>query len=301
MSHDETWNVKRLLEWTTDFFRKHEIDSPRLDAEVLLAAAMGVDRVMLYVSFETEPNESVRSQFRDWVKRRAAGEPVAYLVGYKEFFSLKFAVNRATLVPRSETEQLVVEVIEAVRNDPSLRRIAEIGTGSGCIAIALAVSLAKKSATQGVIITASDISPDALVIAKQNAKTHNVASLIEFVESDLLASLENEYDIIVANLPYVSDAEYDGLQRDVRDYEPKSALVGGPTGAEVIARLVSESTSRLRVGGLIFVEHSPMNAEQVASLFAGSDWCDVTTIADHNDLPRLTKACRTGEQDGNRS
>lgn len=295
MTREEIWNVKRLLEWTTDFFQRHAVESPRLDAEVLLAAAMGVERIALYVQFETEQGEEVRARFRDGVKRRAAGEPVAYLVGHKEFFSLKFAVSRATLIPRSETELLVLESLETIRGDSTLRRIWDIGTGSGCVAIALAVHLQKKAATQDATIVASDLSPEALAVARQNAATHGVAERIEFVESDLLARLPDVCDVIVSNLPYVSEGEYAALPRDVRDYEPRSALVGGETGVEVIERLVIEARSRLRSGGWIFVEHSPMNATRVASLFSDTsstsdDWCHVATLPDIAGLPRLTKA-----------
>lgn len=282
---DEIWTVQRLLAWTSDFFVRRGIDSPRLDAEVLLAAALKMQRIDLYVNFETIPDDVARGNFRDWVKRRVAGEPVAYLVGHKEFFSLTFQLTRDTLIPRSETELLVIESLDFLRANPSMKKVCDVGTGSGCIAIAL--SQHAKNAT----ITATDISRDAIAVARENGKKHGAR--VEWIESDLLQNLRGEFDLLVSNLPYVSESEYITLVADVKNYEPRTALVGGgQNGTETIARLVKTAPTHLVSGGMILLEHSPMNAAQVASLFADDMWRNVATLPDHNNLPRATRAIK---------
>ncbi len=251
----------RLLNWTTDFFRKRGSESPRLDAEVLLAHARGCARIELYTAFDTEPTEEQREAFREMVRRRGDGAPVAYLVGYREFYSLRMRVNESVLIPRPETEHVVIEVLDKAKAmlaaDPARRlRIVDVGTGSGAIAIAIAKHLPT------AIVTAIDLSAEALQIAKWNAEQHAVTDRVEWVQGDLLAPIPAEptIDIIVSNPPYVSASEYEQLAASVRDHEPKSALLAGPLGTEIIQRLVDESTSRLRIGGHLIVELSPMIA-----------------------------------------
>ena len=197
---DETWNVLRLLQWTTEFFQKRGSDSARLDAEILLAHARDCSRIELYTAFEEEPDEEQRAAFRELVRRRGEGTPVAQLVGYKEFYSLRFRVNEHTLIPRPETEHLVIEVLDCAKlmtaQDRPLQ-IADVETGTGAIAIALA--LHQPSAQ----VTATDISPAALEVARWNADKHEVADRIRFVEADLLGEVENPnmFDLICSNPP----------------------------------------------------------------------------------------------------
>lgn len=298
MSQTETWTVKRLLEWTSDYFNQKGIESPRLEAEILLSTALGIKRIELYTNFETEPDEEKRIRFREFVKRRGVGEPVAYLVGFKEFFSLPFKVDRNVLIPRPETEQLVLETLDRLKALPqgSSTKICDVGTGSGAIAVAVAKNWPKnlmkpcKSETADFRIVAVDICPKALEIARQNAEMNNVADRIKFVQSDLLNSVNGPFDLIVSNPPYVSESEYAALPNDVKNYEPQSALLAGPTGTEIIERLIEQTAEKLKSGGTLLVEGSPMIADQVAVLFAG--WNEVRILKDDANRQRFITATK---------
>jgi release factor glutamine methyltransferase len=295
-TNQDPWTVLRLLSWTTDFFRQRGSDSPRLDAEVLLAHSLGCSRIELYTAFGSEPSGPQRQTFRELVRRRGEGVPVAYLVGHREFYSLRFSVTPAVLIPRPETEHLVTLALDHAKSlapastartttpadnavaqcpppTPSLRplKIADVGTGSGAIAVALAKHLPAVY-PGGCLITAIDLSPDALDVARGNARDHGVDPQIEFVQGDLLDKLPagSDFDMILSNPPYVSRAEYDDLDPTVRDHEPKMALLAGQRGTEIIARLIDQAASRLRPGGLLAIELSPMIAKDCAVLVAGN-------------------------------
>jgi release factor glutamine methyltransferase len=259
----ETWTVGRLLTWTTDYLKRHGSDSPRLEAEVLLAHALGCPRIGLYTTFDEEPQESVRATFRELVRRRSEGEPVAYLVGHREFYSLTFHVGPAVLVPRPETEHLVGALMDVAKAAGEQDfRIADVGTGSGIIAICAAKYLPKAR------VVAIDSSPDALAVARENAGQHGMAERIEFVEGDLLGPLpaEPRFHVVASNPPYVSEAEWETLTTDVKKYEPRGALVAGPTGTEVIERLIPQAAERLLPGGHLLIEISPMIHDAVGKL-----------------------------------
>ncbi len=185
MSSSAPWTVGRLLKWTTDYLKSHGSDSPRLDAEVLLAKAMGCQRIQLYTAFEDEPGEKVRTEFREMVRRRAEGLPVAYLVGHREFYSLDFRVTPDVLIPRPETELLVIALLDLAKahHQRAKLTIADVGTGSGIIAVCAARHL------PGCRVTAIDTSLAALEVAKSNAQKHGAAGQIEFVQSDLFAAV----------------------------------------------------------------------------------------------------------------
>lgn len=264
-TQEEAWTVLRLLEWTTDFFKKRGGESARLDAEVLLAHARDCSRIELYTAFAEVPDEEQRVAFRELVRRRGEGMPVAQLVGYREFYSLKFRVDHNVLIPRPETEHLVIEALDCAKQmKPGDRplQIADIGTGSGVIAVSIAEHLPNAQ------FTAVDQSADALKIALWNAEKHEVAPRINFLQSDLLAEIETpeKFDIICSNPPYVSDEEYENLAPSVRDYEPREALVAGPDGTEIIKRLLGESYNRIVPGGRLIIELSPMIADACAEL-----------------------------------
>jgi release factor glutamine methyltransferase len=248
----DAWTVGRLLAWTADWLAARGSESPRLDAEVLLASVRGCPRIALYTAFDTVVGDAERTRFRELVRRRGEGEPVAYLVGSREFFSLPLAVGPAVLVPRPETEALVVRVLDLCRGLPA-PRILDVGTGSGAIAVAVAKHLPRAA------VTASDVSAAALEVARGNAARHGLADRVGFVESDLLDDprLAGPWDAIVSNPPYVRDDEFDALPRDVRLHEPRGALVAGPTGAEVVERLVPAAAERLVPGGWLVVEIGP--------------------------------------------
>jgi len=265
MPENEVWTIGRLLAWTTEYLGRHGSESPRLDAEVLLAAAKGCRRIDLYTAFEEIASDEVRAKFRSMVRERAEGMPVAYLVGRREFFSLSFQVTPAVLIPRPETEDLVVRMLDLAKEftSESPLRVCDVGTGSGILAICAAKHLPQAE------ITAVDISDEALRVAEGNARQLGFSERIRFVQSDLLEALSppESFHLICSNPPYVSEEEFTRLPRDVRDHEPYQALVAGPRGTEVIARLVPQAAERLTPGGWLLVEISPMIREEVAAIF----------------------------------
>ena len=289
MSSDPDWTIGRLLQWTTDYFKRHDSETPRLDAEVLLAAAVACQRIELYTTYDQIVADAPRARFRELVRRRAAGEPVAYLVGHREFYSLPFRITPDVLIPRPETELLVVKLLDAVA-DSSVRaaRIVDVGTGSGAVALSIARQL------RDCRVTAIDISPAALEVARSNAETLGVADRVVFTQSDLLESLAGEmFDFVVSNPPYVSSAEFDELPNEVRQYEPQTALLAGDTGTEVIERLVPQAATHLQPGGSLFVEISPMIEQQVKGIFQDEPrFEDETTYPDLAGHARVVTARR---------
>ena len=283
---DDVWTVGRLLTWTTEWLTGKGSEAPRLEAEVLLAHVRGCQRIALYTAFDTPVAEAERGRFRELVKRRGEGEPVAYLVGSREFFSLPFRVTPAVLVPRPETEGLVIRVLDLCRPQAG-PRIVDVGTGSGAIAITLAKHLPKAS------ITATDVSSAALAVARDNAARKGVAERIEFLECDLLdhPQAAGPWDVIVSNPPYVREDEFESLPRDVRLHEPKAALVSGPTGVEIIERLAALAAARLVPGGWLLCEIGPAAAAE-AVLARQTGLTAEPTILDFAGLPRIVQARR---------
>jgi release factor glutamine methyltransferase len=255
---DEPWTIGRLLNWTTDFLREKGADSPRLDAEVLLAHVRGCKRIELYTAFEEPASDELRQQFRELVKQRAAGKPVAYLVGQREFFSLPFEVTPDVLIPRPETELLVVRALDVAKQAPLTERqdgiqIADVGAGSGILAVTLAKRLPSSQ------VAAIDVSFAALAVAQRNAERHGVTERIEWFQSDLFASVpeDRKFDIIVSNPPYITTAELAALAGDVRRFEPELALHGGEQGTDVVSRLIPQAAERLAAEGWLLMEISP--------------------------------------------
>ena len=292
---DEPWTIGRLLNWTTEFLRGKGAESPRLDAEVLLAHVRGCKRIELYTAFEEPASDELRTKFRELVKERAAGKPVAYLVGQREFYSLPFEVTPDVLIPRPETELLVVQSLDAMRQPPFSARgeslaIADVGTGSGVLAVTLAKHLPQCR------VTAIDVSAAALAVARRNAARHQMNERIEWFESDLFASVpaERQFDLVASNPPYVTSGEMASLQNDVRRYEPALALDGGPEGTSVIERLIAESAARLRPGGWLMMEISPTIIGRVDQLLdAAPGFTRRPTQKDLAGLPRVAQAQRS--------
>lgn len=291
MTQPEAWTVGRLLTWTADYLKKNGSASPRLDAEVLLANARNCERIALYTAFEEIVADDVRATFRELVKRRAEGMPVAYLVGKKEFYSLSFRVTPDVLIPRPETEHLVVTALDLLAKHPKAVQplVADVGTGSGAIAVAVA-----KNAPAARIV-AMDNSSAALAVARENAKDHGVDGRIEFLEADLLAPLpaERQFDLIVSNPPYIGTQEEATVASQVRDHEPRQALFAGPTGTEIIARLVPQAAERLKAGGFLLMEVSPIIASAVLDLVNQSGCFEPAEIQkDLAGLARVVSARR---------
>jgi len=282
----ESWTVARLLEWTTGRFKERGIDSPRLEAEILLACALGIRRIDLYVRHDQIVDDAGRARFRDMVRRRQEGCPTAHIVGKKEFYSLDFAVSPATLIPRPDTELLVDEALRQAKplTDPL---IADIGTGTGCVAVALAHRLPKAR------IVAVDISPEALETARGNATRLGVADRVDFRLGDLLAPLAGlRPDLIVSNPPYIPTNDIAGLDPGVRDHEPALALDGGPDGLRVIERLAEQALSLLAPGGRLLVEIGAGQEDGARGVLTRAGFTVESVRKDGGGHPRVVRAGR---------
>jgi release factor glutamine methyltransferase len=289
---DETWTIGRLLSWTVDYLGRHGAENPRLDAEVLLAHARKCRRIDLYATYGEPADETTRTEFRELVRRRAAGTPVAYLVGHREFYALDFEVTPDVLIPRPETELLVVALLDHVKQRPagdSTIEIADVGTGSGILAVCAAKYVANAR------VKAFDISPPALAVARRNAARHEVDARIDFVESDLFSreSAETQFDYIVSNPPYVSTAEMAGLAADVREHEPQIALCAGEKGIDVIVPLIEQAAAHFKPRGVLLMEVSPMIAAETERLIMDSGAFELEpTLRDLAGHPRVVQARR---------
>ncbi len=291
MSKEPPWSVLRLLNWTTDFFKAAGNESSRLEAEVLLAESMGCKRIELYTRFEEVPAAGVRDAFKALVKRRGEGVPVSYLVGRREFYSLEFEVEEGVLIPRPETEQLVLTVLDRIKQkEIGEPMIADVGTGTGAVAVAIA----KQSPAAKVI--AIDISPQAVALANKNAEKHGVSDRVYATESDLFAKLKasRTFDFIVSNPPYVTTNELIDLDPTVRDHEPHLALDGGPEGTDVIERLLAETPARLNDGGELLIEIGPSIAPRVEQLIHDAPGLKfIAMLKDLAGLERVAHAVRS--------
>jgi release factor glutamine methyltransferase len=284
----ESWTLGRLLDWTAKHLAGKGSESPRLDAEVLLAHAQECRRIELYTRYAEEAADDVRTRFRDLVRKRIEGCPVAYLVGRKEFFSLELEVGPAVLIPRPDTETLVMEALALSKAMPS-PAFVDVGTGSGAIAIAIAKN------HQGAQVTAIDISAEALSVAQRNAAKHGVAARITFQEGDLLQNVAADapFDFIASNPPYIATEDLPKLPVGVRQYEPTLALDGGPGGYRMIERLIESAHHHLEPGGYLLVEIGAPQEETVRQLVSKhSEYELAPTIRDYSGHPRVVKARR---------
>ncbi len=284
----DVWTVRKILDWTIPHLKKHGSESPRLDAEILLAHARGCQRIQLYTQFDSPLTDAQRAMMRDLVKRRSAAEPVAYLVGHREFFGLDFRVTSDVLVPRPDTETLIVEAIEYLKSH-SQPRVLDVGTGSGCIAITLAVNCRQAQ------ITAVDLSATALAVAKQNSEKHSVTDRIRFLYGDLFGPLaaDEQFDLIASNPPYITSAEIETLQPDVRLHEPRSALDGGADGLDIIRRIVADAPRYLVPTGCLLIEIACEQADAVSQLLtANGNYAEIAVLKDLSKQPRVVRAVR---------
>jgi release factor glutamine methyltransferase len=297
------WSVKDVLLWTTSRFEERGVPTPRLDAEILTSHALGLPRVQLYVQFDRPLLPPELATIRELVKRRQAGQSVAYVIGKKEFYGLEFAVDPRVLVPRPDTETLVDEALDRVGRAPrasraadsdasppeapvkAAPRIADVGTGSG----AIAVTLAKQR--PDAIVFATDVSPDALAVARANAERHGVT--VTFVEGDLAAPLRPHapFDLVAANLPYVAAGDLEGLAPEVRA-EPRLALDGGGDGLALVRRLLGDALALLAPGGALVLEIGAGQAAETARLCAAAGLTDVRVRRDLGQIERIVSAVK---------
>jgi len=266
---EQPWTLLRLINWTKDFLARSEVDSPRLAAEVLLAHVLGCPRMALYTQFSQVASEAQRGAFRGLVKRAADHEPVAYLVGHRDFYSLAVTVTSDVLIPRPETELLVDKAIEHLRSPGRRGTCWDICTGSGAVAVAVAVNVPDAT------VLATDISEAAADVARQNALKHGVAERVQVDVTDLLAWPAGRgggetFDVITANPPYVTEAEMAQLPPEVA-HEPAAALVGGADGLDVIRRILADAPGVLAPGGLLAMEIGHNQAEAVWDLVTRID------------------------------
>jgi release factor glutamine methyltransferase len=260
MSNQETWTVLKILAWTRDYLAGKGVENARLESEWLLSAALGLDRVGLYVNFERPLNDGELAAFRGMVQRRARREPLQHILGTQEFMGLEFEVTKAALIPRPDTETLVEE---AVKRGQNAGRILDIGVGSGCIAVALAKML------PGARISGVEQSAAALELAERNAAKHGVS--IDLFTGSLFEPFSTIlFDLIVSNPPYIPTGNIDSLQPEVRDYEPREALDGGMDGLDFYRVIIPTATGHLNPGGWLLFEVGIGEAERVLGLFTAT-------------------------------
>ena len=259
-----------------------QVGSPRLNAETLMMFTLDVDRAYLYAHPERELNPDEAARYEQLLRQRAQGVPTQYITGHQEFWGMDLIVTPAVLIPRPETEHLIEAVLPLARVMKT-PRIVDVGTGSGCIALALAKELPDAE------IHATDISPDALEIAEANAARHQLGSRIQFHDTNLLRGLgAGAFDFVVSNPPYVGESEEDQVQLEVRKFEPRSAVFAGPTGLEVIQQLIPEAGAALKPGRWLGMEISGTIAAGVERLLAG--WEQVQIARDLQNIARVVVA-----------
>ena len=287
MTTETVWTLGALLDWTVKHLAQKGAESPRVDAEVLLAHVVGCKRIDLYgMRHQEEASSDVRQSYREQIRKRVEGCPVAYLVGHKEFFSLKLKVSPAVLIPRPDSELAVVETLAQIKRHTQ-PRVLDLGAGSGNLAIAIAKH------HPGAQVTAVDLSPDALAIAQENARTHGVADRVRFLQGDLFKplALADRFDAIVSNPPYITDDEMKQLPIGVREFEPHLALRGGPDGFAVLDRILDEARRRLEPGGVLVLEiGSPQEQAARAKIAAIPEYDLAPTVFDGSGHPRVLRA-----------
>ncbi|MDP6656939.1 MAG: peptide chain release factor N(5)-glutamine methyltransferase [Nitrospinaceae bacterium] len=284
--------MKAFLEWSIDRLTQAGVDSPRMEAEVLLAGALGFGREEIYRRPERILNEDEKSVSRDFVGRRVRREPVAHILGHREFWSLDFKITPDVLIPRPETETLIETLLKlqaklnAEASTGQVRRLLDIGTGSGIIAVVAAREITDCR------VTATDLSPDALVVARENADTHDVSDQINFIQGDLFAEVpETLYDFIVSNPPYIETKRLPDLMPDVRNFEPTAALDGGVDGLDFYRRIISKASDYLKEGGWLVFEIDETQAEAVSRLFCAEDKYETVNVTkDYSGYDRVVFA-----------
>jgi release factor glutamine methyltransferase len=290
----ETWTIRRLLEWTTGFFTRKNVDPPRLGAELLLAHVLSVPRIKLYTDYDRPLGDRELGRYRELVKRASEEEPIAYLTGRAHFFNLEFEVTRDVLIPRPDTETLVENVLQMARITSGLEapRVLDLCTGSGCIAAAIAHHI------KGASVIAVDSSEAAADVARRNVERLGLGDRVTVLVGDLYEPLSRavdaqQFDLIVANPPYIASAQVPQLDRSVREYEPIAALDGGIDGLDVHRRILEGAPQRLAGGGKIFLEIAFDQGPAAMEMIAKHDAFEhARIIRDHGGRDRVLAAVR---------
>jgi release factor glutamine methyltransferase len=273
--------VLEVLQNTAVYFAKKQVEHPRLNIEHLLADALGKKRIELYLEFDRPLSDRELEPLREKVRRRAEGEPLQHLLGHWDFFGRTFKTDRRALIPRSETELLVEEVLKRLTmREPKATRLVDVGTGSGILAITFALEQPELE------VVAADISADALALAQENAERLGVSQRIVFRRSDLLDQIDGSFDWIVANLPYIPTADISGLQREVR-FDPALALDGGEDGLTIVKRLIESIPGKIASNGAVALELGQGQAKGVADFLARQNYRDVSIMKDYQGVERV--------------
>lgn len=284
MEKKDVWTISSLLNWTVNYFKSKNIESARLDAEVLLSHVLGQERIYLYVHFDEPMQQDELNKFREYVKKRAQHVPVAYIIGEREFMGLPFKVTPDTLIPRPDTEILVENVLANVDKNKEMM-IADIGTGSGAIILSLLANLPNAA---GKTV---DIAPKAIEVAKENAVNLHVDDRCEFFTGDLFAPLQGDkFDVIVSNPPYIPQKDIAGLEDDVKAYEPVSALTDGGDGLSYYRRLLGEGRAYLKENGFIALEIGIYQSKAVKRMAEENGWKNIKVIKDYAGIDRVVLA-----------
>lgn len=287
-SPEASWTIQRVLQWSTDYLRDRQLsDTPRLDAELLLSHALGVTRIHLYTHFDKPLTPVEREPFKQFLMRRGGGEPVAYITGAKEFMGLSFKVSRDVLIPRPDTEIVVETAMSLVTALGRPARILDIGTGSGCIAVSMALKFPEST------VEAWEVAPETLAMATANAARLG-ASNLTIVDKDALTSEAWEggeaFDLIISNPPYIGHGEASSLSRSVADFEPHGALFAGDEGLEFYRVFAAEAAKRLAPGGKLVLEIGSTQAQAVAAIFSTAGWGEVSIKQDYGKNDRVVVA-----------
>lgn len=283
------WTILKMLEWTTQYFQSHKLESARREAELLLGHCLKMERIMLYARFDYPMEPAELERYRELVKRRARREPMAYITGSRGFWSLELKTDPRALIPRPDTETLIEAALKRV--EPSSQAtIVDVGTGTGAIALALA------SEREHVRVLATDISPDALELAKENAAALSLDERVSFAQGDLLEGLGDflppKVEMIVSNPPYIGEGERDELMADVRDYEPALALFAPEDGFAILRALAHQAYDRLAIGGHLLCEIGYKQGPQTQAHFEAVGFKEVQIIKDLNGHDRVVVGTR---------
>lgn len=282
MQHPPQWNILSLLKWTTEYFTSRSIESPRASAEILLAHTLNLKRIDLYIRYDQPMTADELACFKAVIRRRAAGEPVAYIVGEKEFWSLSFRVSSDVLIPRPETEILVETALSVIPEKPC-QKILELGAGSGAIIVSLA------SERPGHQFFASDYSINALNIARKNAEMHQAD--IRFFAGDWVSALHHHarFDLIISNPPYIPTSDIDALQPEIRKFEPRLALDGGKDGLDAIRHILNYARYHLVSGGNLMLEIGYDQKDRICAIAEQFGYAELHCIRDYAGLDRVVR------------